>query len=291
MTNKKGLSRTEREVESAPGMPIGLSPQGRVKTVRSSAVPLLTFPGAWGDTLLSIRNSEGKIDTLPLWQVSLDVLKTARPWRTPTFRHTQRNQGGYYWSVTNGALTSFESGNEHSFLMEADMDPEVSLIISQPFKIFANEAKGHSHVPDFLVFLNDDRVRIVEVKPRHRLDVESVSVALQWARQEIERHGWIYEVHTEMDPQEAENRRFLATYRRPWQFEPALLDRLRTETVLPASFAAIETRLGSPFTEFGPGTVRAHLLHLCWQGIFEIDLRKPLGPATTITLARRGSHG
>lgn len=252
---------------------------------RRLTLPLSRWP--LGTVLLRTRYGVDQTeDIFPLRQADLRRFEEVEPWRISGFRRGQTNKAGWYWSVTNQGLTPFESGGELDFLIKADMADDARRFLSQPFQMIANERGGRSYVPDFLIVGQDLSIRVVEVKPRYRLKDESIALTVDWARGVVEGHGWAYEVHTEIAPQEAENRMFLATYRRAWQFDPVLLQQISTESEAAEFFGGLEARI-SGASGVEAGVVRAHILHLCWTKEFTLNLQLPIDPGTILTLGSR----
>lgn len=252
------------------------------------SLPVSKWPAE--TVLLRTRHGfHGTEDIFSLTEATLSRFEDVEPWRVPGFHHGQTSKAGWYWSVTNQGLTSFESGPELEFLVRADMDDDAQRIISQPFMMCVNAHHARSYVPDFLVVDKDSGIRIVEVKSSYRHLEDSVVSTQEWARHELEAHGWVYEVHTELDPQEAENRLFLATYRRSWQFDPDLLQHILSNVERPETFGSLETRFAEAVGQES-GIVRAHLLHFCWAGDLALDLRDPIDRGTLLTPGKRISN-
>jgi hypothetical protein len=255
---------------------------------RRRQAPLSLPDARWSTeaTLLRVRLGTGKSDLFPLREASLSSFESVEPWRISGYYVGQQNKAGWYWSVTNKELVPYESNTELAFLVKADMEDDAVKFISQPFQMVMNAKRGRTYVPDFLIVDNDSGIRIVEVKARSRLEDKAVVATREWAQPELEAHGWSYETHSDLDPQETENRLFLATYRRSWQFDQALLQHIRAEAEPADSFGNLQCRIAAR-TGYDGGIVRAHLLHLCWTRDFTLDLKIPLDQATILTLAGR----
>jgi hypothetical protein len=99
-----------------------------------------------------------------------------------------------------------------------------------------------------------------------------VAFSFAWARRLVEARGWQYEVWSGAPAAELENLRFLAGYRRPWLFDPALLDEIRSTDVEGRTFGEVLRDLGG----HDPALIRAAILHLLWQGELKTDLSTPL---------------
>ncbi|MEV7648191.1 TnsA-like heteromeric transposase endonuclease subunit [Arthrobacter sp. NPDC089319] len=236
--------------------------------------------------MLSFRRERDVIDSLPLPRVIHRSFYGVLPWRAFTYRQGQTHRPGLYWAATSERHVPYESGLELSVLLTLDRDPEVRRILSQPFRMDLNGSDERWHVPDFYVEGADGSVRVIEVKPTHRLKNRKVRDALGWAQSELQNHGWAYEVRSETPAQEALNLRFLAGYRRAWQFHNILLDCVRQETTEQEVFRALEWRI-SEATGVSKPVVRSHLLHLLWRGDLVADLSLPLDVHTLLAPGRR----
>ena len=105
------------------------------------------------------------------------------------------------------------------------MTRPVRAICSQPFQLLASVGgRLRRHVPDFLVAGDRDPLTVVDVKPSRRLDDAAVRFTFGWTRRLADRLGWRFEVFSEPEPRVLANVRFLAGYRRGWQFDAAVLE-------------------------------------------------------------------
>lgn len=98
-----------------------------------------------------------------------------------------------------------------------------------------------------------------------------------WTRVLVERRGWKFEVFSEPDPVLLANVRFLAGYRRSWQFDAGLLGRILAD---PLSFEQVERAVSAG--EFGRSKVRSHLPHLLWSGRVCGDFGRPLSESMVL---------
>lgn len=238
-----------------------------------------------GEIMLSIRRnrsrSRSSFRTFPFRDVTLRAFNEAVPWRLPTYRHSQTNRPGLYWTVTETAHVPYESLIELLTLLRLDRDPEIAHILAQPFRLFINEPRGKSYVPDFLTVRGDRSVEIVEVKPLHKMKDPRTVATDDWARKAIEPHGWRYLVVNEPGVQLGYNLRFLAGYRRPWLFNGEVLATVRANTYQPEFFGALEARIAE-LTGVHALIVRSHLLHLLWTGDLACDLNRPIDGGSVI---------
>jgi hypothetical protein len=178
------------------------------------------------------------------------------------------------------AHVGYESRLELAWLLLADCDPGWDVIVSQPFQLVARvDGQSRRHVPDFLAVRADGLVSVVDVKPGRLLDDPVVVSTLAWTRVLAEAQGWAFEVFSEPDPVQLANVRFLAGYRRAWQFDAGLLDRAVGALARPVSFGeAAEGLAGSA----GRARARGHLLHLLWSGRVRCGLSLPLSESTLV---------
>ena len=121
--------------------------------------------------------------------------------------------------------------------------------------------------------------RVVDVKPALRLSKPEVAATFAWTRAALERRGWMYEVWSEPNEVELENLRFLAGFRRPYLFDPALLAALRRIDPDGASIAEV---IGG-MEDWPLPLTRSALFHLLWSQEFAVDLCRPLRSSSTLT--------
>ncbi len=91
-----------------------------------------------------------------------------------------------------------------------------------------------------------------------------------WTRELVERQGWEFTVFSEPDPMLLSNVRFLAGYRRAWQFDVGLLEGLTGTLTAPKTFEQVERTASAGGTDHA--RIRTHLLHLLWSGRVRADL-------------------
>lgn len=197
------------------------------------------------------------------------------PWRVFRSCRGQAHYSGLYWSAVMGRHVGYESRLELAWLLLEDRDPRWRLLVSQPFQLVAMvEGRVRRHVPDFLAVRDDGLVTVVDVKPRRRLQDPKVAFTFSWTRQLMEQRGWGFEVFSEPDPVLLSNVRFLSGYRRRWQFDDGLLDRLVRILAEAQPLEQVEDEMTA---EKGDrAKVRGHLLHLLWSGRVRCALGCPL---------------
>jgi hypothetical protein len=178
-----------------------------------------------------------------------------------------------------GSHVVHESRLELARLLLADFDPEVAAIYAQPFLLEAVVgSRVRRHVPDFLLGLGGGRVRVVNVKPAHRLEDPKIAGALAWPGELLRRHGWDYEVWSGADPVLLDNVRFLAAYRRRSVVSVQAMEGVWRAVGDGEQLAVVEHRLGGG----GRGDVRPALLALLWSGRLVTDLTRPLSGACVL---------
>jgi hypothetical protein len=249
-----------------------------------TALPEPDLPA--GETVLRIRRSSSSTQAFALREVLLAAFDDAVPWRTPAYRRGQTNRPGEYWAVTERAHVAYESLAELAALLNLDRDPDIRRILAQPCQLLVNNPNGRTYVPDFLSVRNDKSVEIMEVKPLYKTSDPKIRATLGWAMEVLENHGWSYLVVSEPGQQATYNLRFLAGYRRTWQFNPTLLATVRLETYEPEFFGILEARMAD-LTGSSRSVMRAHLLHLIWAGELTCDLKEPLDRGTVLIPAGR----
>jgi hypothetical protein len=225
---------------------------------------------------LSVRRRDGEVVENQVWSTAtLDLLRSAAPWRTFRWYKGQKHYSGTYWSTTTQSHVSYESRLELTRLLFADFDSSVHGIVAQPFLLKAVvEGKVRRHIPDYFLITEQCPV-VVDVKPHQQLAKPVVAFTFAWTRRAVESRGWRYEVWSEPLEAELENIRFLAGFRREWLFAPDLLDELRRADVDGVTMGEAAERLpGRP-----EPCVRAAIHHLLWRHDLHMDLTEPLRPS------------
>ena len=221
---------------------------------------------------VSFRTESGINEDRPWADASSAVLSNAVPWRTFRWYNGQQHYSGTYWCATMHGHVVYESRLELARLIFADFDRSVRRIVAQPFLLKAKvDGKIRKHIPDYFLVTDHGPV-VVDVKPEDLLTKPVVAFSFAWARQLVEARGWRYEVWSGAPSAELENLRFLAGYRRPWLFDAALLDEIRSTDVEGRTLGEVLRGLGG----HDPALVRAAVLHLLWQGKLKTDLSTPL---------------
>jgi hypothetical protein len=221
---------------------------------------------------VSFRTESGVAEDEPWALVDSAVLSHTVPWRTFRWYKGQRHYSGAYWSATMGGHVIYESRLELARLIFADFDRSVQRILAQPFLLKAKlDGKIRKHIPDYFLATDHGPV-VIDVKPTHRLDKQTVAFTFGWTRRLVEARGWQYEVWSGAPSAELENLRFLAGYRRSWLFDAALLDEVRGTDMEGRTFGEVVRGLDS----CDPAAARAAVLHLLWRGELKTDLSMPL---------------
>lgn len=222
-----------------------------------------------------VRRPTGDIDSVALHDVSVDGLTAGVPWREFRWYRKQRHFPGSYWSATMCAPVGYESRLELASLLGADFDADVVWIGSQPCLLEGVDGdRVRRHIPDYLLVREDRSICVLDVKPREMLGRPRVRDSLSWSRQIVEQRGWQYRVESEPEPVRLGNVRFLAGYRRSFQFidseiaaAVALLD---SSTTVGAAVRTV-----TPIVD-DPALARALVMHLLWRHDLHTDLSFPL---------------
>jgi len=162
----------------------------------------------------------------------------------------------------------------------------ISLLDSPPTKAFRKSNRCSYIVPDFLVTMQSEAKRLIEVKPSAKLGRPLVERKLSVARRYAERHGWTFHVVTER-----------SLFAGPLLANVRLLNRFRRLPVDPLSASRIETAVAqSPLTigellycvatAMDASLAKATILHLIATERLAVDLRH--APISTDTLLYPG---
>lgn len=205
----------------------------------------------------------------------------AEPRRTFRWHRGQRHYPGRYWSATTGGFVGYESRLELAALLLEDFDDRVVRIASQPFELIADrDGVERSYVPDYMVEHGDQRFTVIEVKPKRRLKDPEIAAALQWAGDIIQSRGWGYRVVSEPEPARLSNVRFLAGYRRGWQFPQRDVETAETSIGAAHTLGAAMRSAGAALGDIP--YARAVVLHLIWRRAILCDLTSALANDTPL---------
>jgi hypothetical protein len=220
---------------------------------------------------VSFRTESGVAEDKPWTLVDSAMLSRTVPWRTFRWYKGQRHYSGAYWSATMHGHVIYESRLELARLIFADFDRSVHRILAQPFLLKAKVGgKICKHIPDYFLATDHGPV-VIDVKPAHLLDKQTVAYTFGWTRLLVEARGWQYEVWSGAPSAELENLRFLAGYRRSWLFDAALLDEVRGVDMEGRTFGEVVRGLDGR----DPAAARAAVLHPLWRGELKADLSRP----------------
>lgn len=238
------------------------------------------------DVTVTIRLNPEKLETSPIQDATRQWLHDAVQYREFRYVRGQRHFSGSYWSATMGAHVGYESRLELGSLQIADFDPSVTAILSQPFLLAGPDAgERRTHVPDFLLTLADGRLCVIDVKSRDQLNEPRVRAQFAWTRAVAEQRGWEYRVESEANSVFLRNVRFLAGYRRSFQFDPdelsSAMGLLVSPTSLGGAVRTVERVVGSQ--EYARGVV----LHLLWSQKLTTDLSEPLQSTSLVAAGVR----
>ena len=229
----------------------------------------------------TLRFDGGELERGKLSELEARHVFEAEPRRTFRWHRGQRHYPGRYWSATTDGFVGYESRLELAALLLEDFDQRVVGISSQPFELIADrDGVERSYVPDYMVEHGDKRFTVIEVKPKRRLEDPDIADALRWAGEIIQSRGWGYRIVSEPEPALLSNIRFLAGYRRLWQFPQ------RDVETVEASIGAAPT-LGAAMRSAGAALgdisyARAVVLHLLWRRSICCDLTTVLANDTAL---------
>ncbi|WP_454113943.1 TnsA-like heteromeric transposase endonuclease subunit [Microbacterium maritypicum] len=154
-------------------------------------------------------------------------------------------------------------------------------ILSQPFLVEGRDgSRKRRHVPDYLVERTGGRACVIDVKPAALLSDPKIAAALTWSGQLVESIGWDYVVLSEPEPVRLSNLKFLAGYRRAFQFAPVEVEAVRLSVQEPMTFGQACRVGAAQLAE--PEYARGIVLHLLWAGRLTTDLSAPLASTAIV---------
>jgi hypothetical protein len=215
-------------------------------------------------------------------ELALDSLAPIR--RFATYPDQQRHPGRY-WCATTAAHVGYESRLEAAHLTLLDFDPDVTWIVSQPFRLhYSLYDEPRSHVPDFLVRAADGAWRIVNVALARRQRHPDVAERLSVCEHAFKRVGIRAVVRGSISRTLLANVRLISTCRVPplrlAEYSPQIL-----------AAGAEPTTLGSLAASIGPrALVLPVVYHLLWIHRLTTDLTRPLSDDTVLQASGSASR-
>lgn len=209
-------------------------------------------------------------------------LEEAEPFRRFRFAKSQLSFAGWWWLSTTGRHVGYESFVERDHVMLLDFDPDVTGVVSQPFRLRWRDGSGERrrHVPDYFARLRDGRGLVIDVRPDGRIP-ERDAEAFAATERACGETGWGYRRVGEADRVLAANVRWLSRYRHPRCADGEVA------AVLASAFA--EERMLFEGADAAGDRLRVLpvLFHQMWRGGLAADLSSGLlGPSVMVRTVR-----
>ncbi|MEI5008155.1 TnsA-like heteromeric transposase endonuclease subunit [Streptomyces sp. PmtA] len=206
--------------------------------------------------------------------------------RFPAFRG-QGDWCGWHWSATCGGHVGYESWLERDRLMLLELDPLVTGMSSQPFRLSwaGTDGRRLRHTPDFFVRRADGTGPVVDVRPDERIapdDAAKFTVPAAACRSV----GWDFVRVGTPEPVLMANVRWLAGYRHPAGAPPG-------GRRLPGGGAGGGGLLAGALRVGDQIAVLPVLFHLLWLRVLAVDLEAGLLSADThvrLAVVREGGQ-
>lgn len=260
------------------------SERGAHRRVMTKAKGIKKTAGIGQDRIEWLDEDRHLFHVLPL---TPDHVRNIRPGRLaripPKFKGQSNYHGKYFASF--GAHVFHESMNEFTGLMLIDHLRDVTAIAPQPMLItFAN---GRTHVPDFLVDVQEGRRLLVDVH-ESRSTTEADKQLFDLTRQMCAQVGWDYEIVDRLHDVARWNLEWMNRYHHP-RYAPS--DALRRRILRVADRARTFGELRTALQSERPGEHIPALAHLMWRREVLFDLRRPLGDSTPVWTTHRDIAG
>lgn len=225
------------------------------------------------------------VTTRWMWQVQgAPPLHELAPIRKPRSSSKNRHIPVSAYSHTNSGVLHLESGLEHDLVRKLDRDPDVALLIAQPFRLEWTTDASVSHVPDLLTHHTDGSVTVWDARSSEQQD-DDFRTKSAVTRRACDRVGWRYEVFTGVSITERMNLLWLHGFRRrpPWadRFEEDILGMAGRDDQTVGSLLAADD---------GTGEATSVVWHLVWTGALRLDLSTQWTLHTPITAIRENCH-
>ena len=218
-----------------------------------------------------------------LQDVDVAAVLHGLPVRKPPTYRGQRNYPGLFWSATTRSFLIYESLLELDYLWVADFLPPVDWIATQPFELSGYfGGRDHRHVPDVMIHSALGRIRIIDVKPKSRLDDPETAAVFDWTGDVCGQHGWDYEVWSGTSKTILRNIKLLACARLSTHLDRHTAKRAINACIEPLAFADLVRVLSRSAAD--ELVVRPVILHLLWRGILTVDMEAPITDRTSLAL-------
>ncbi|WP_226863287.1 TnsA-like heteromeric transposase endonuclease subunit [Mycolicibacterium baixiangningiae] len=225
------------------------------------------------------------VKTRWMWQVQgAPPLHKLAPIRTPRSSSKNRHIPVSAYSHTNSGVLHLESGLEHDLVRKLDRDPDVVLLIAQPFRLEWRTDDSVSHVPDLLTQHTDGSVTVWDARSLEQQD-DDFRTKSGVTRHACDRVGWRYRVFTGVSTTERTNLLWLHGFRR----RPLWADRFEEEILRMAERdgQTVGSLLGA---DDGTGENISVVWHLVWTGELRLDMGTQWTLYTPISARSRRSH-
>lgn len=261
-----------------------------------------TYPN---NVTISVRygpDAVADVQTYPIDKFRSEYLEGSRPWRSFYSHKGQKHLPGVYVATTNRMTTpgshlsavdnpqhagnvGHESQLELVRLREADRDPDVTHIFSQPYRLrFRDEFGWMSYTPDYAFLQMRGGILTSECKPADQLTDPDIAHRLHRGHRVLRQFGMPTEIFTDRDmPQGAVLAvKLISTARHLAVTQTALLDSAVALCMDVEPWFAVEARMevlaDAPFT-------RPLIAALIWRGDLVVDFLQPLGGQTIVRRA------
>jgi len=206
--------------------------------------------------------------------------ETFMPVREFRWARDQKHLPGLWWSATTGSHVGYESWLERDHVMLLDFDPQVTMLVAQPFWLRWRDGAGRSrrHAPDLFARMADGCGVVIDVRPDDRIEQRDAE-AFDVTKDACGLAGWGFRRVGVPDPVLAANVAWLARYRHPrcggWPGLARLLQEIFAE---PAPLMAGAAAAGDPMA------VLPALFHLMWRHALAADLAVRLTAETLVVV-------
>lgn len=217
------------------------------------------------------------------WAPGIDISMT--PVRRVVGRSAQTNNGWHRSGKHPLGYLPGESPPELTFLMFAELDPNVTLMTAQPQKIpFSFDDRLCEHVPDFAVMEAGESL-IFEVKSERQYEKVELKRRLRAAARSIEARGWPYYVVLMGDmlshPLYSNIDDLWRRHRRNYSD----LQKMAVENIVISGVDRVRDIVREVERSYGIDPVEdRHVLSMAANGALFIDLAGPVGPDSRVRM-------
>jgi hypothetical protein len=201
--------------------------------------------------------------------------------RLPASFKGQKHKPGYQWMSSSNTLVAYESRLEMFTLLHLDLNPAITLVVSQPFTLhYLSSAKEYKHTPDFLAYYDNGDLEVIDVKPRQFAKSEHNQRDFKACEAASIEMGWTHSIRSELQAVFLSNLRWLGGYRRKPPYFDEYVPQIMKFATSGLTVEKLVQAIDAPAC-----LIRPILFFLIWKGVLSAELYQRLNNSTVIQIS------